>query len=595
MGKDSKCARDEVKRLNRRHKVIAGINDMATTHPELATECLDDPKKHIAGTNKRLRWKCGRCGYKWTAQGNGRVAGKGCSCCSNKIVVPSINDMATTHPELAKECLDDPKKYVAGTRAVLRWKCRKCGHKYSKSGLDRTAQKIGCGICTGRAVVPGVNDMATTHPELAKECLDDPTKYLASSHKKLWWVCQKGHRYDAVCANRSRLGTGCRFCLNLDVLPGFNDMATTHPDLAKECLDEPTKYVAGTHALLLWKCGRCGFKWRTSGKSRVLQDTGCACCSNKTVAPGINDMATTHPHLAKECLDDPTKYVAGTNKVLRWKCGKCGFKWRTSGDSRAKADGTGCACCSNKALVAGFNDMATTHPELAKECLHDPRKHIAGTNKRLRWKCAKCGHKWLATGYNRLRDSSSGNGCGCCSNKIVVAGINDMATTHPELAKECLDDPSKYVAGTNEYLRWKCGECGFKWRAPVNNRVQGRGCSKCAKHGYDQSETSVFYLITRPGQFKLGIMNLGTGRLNRHSKFGWITLDTIEMPGELARSLETVAKRRLKAKGIPTGAAAFREKFEGYSEAWQSVDLEVKSIRGLCRRLGVKLENFLTV
>ena len=88
-------------------------------------------------------------------------------------------------------------------------------------------------------------------------------------------------------------------------------------------------------------------------------------------------------------------------------------------------------------------------------------------------------------------------------------------------------------------------------------------------------------------------MNVGSGRLEEHRRRGWQCIDKIEVTGKNARYLETTIKQTLRAKGIPTGSKAFREKFRGYAETFQEVDLYVRSIRGLCRKLGIDLDAFL--
>ena len=307
-----------------------------------------------------------------------------------------------------------------------------------------------------------------------------------------------------------------------------------------------------------------------------------------TVIVGWNDMKTTHPALAAECLDDSTKYRAGTNKRLDWKCSICGHEWQATGNNRTS--GGGCPCCSNKVVVPGINDMATTHPHLAEECLDDSTKYVAGTQEMLNWECSTCGYKWKATGASRTRMNS---GCPCCSNNVVVTGKNDMATTHKELAKECLSDSTKYTAGTDVMLDWKCSTCGYEWPATGSNRVSGHGCPSCSNGGHDQTKESFVYLIYRPGQIQYGIMNIWTDRLKRHARKGGELLDKIEVTGRKARSLETKIKQTLRAKGIPTGSKAFREKFDGSTESFQEVDLCVRSIRELTVKLGLDLEAFL--
>ena len=54
------------------------------------------------------------------------------------------------------------------------------------------------------------------------------------------------------------------------------------------------------------------------------------------------------------------------------------------------------------------------------------------SNKKAWWKCSTCGHEWQTTIANR----SAGYSCPVCANRVIVAGVNDLTTTHPELAKE---------------------------------------------------------------------------------------------------------------------------------------------------------------
>ena len=59
---------------------------------------------------------------------------------------------------------------------------------------------------SNQAVWQGFNDLATIHPELAKEW--HPTKHgeltpaiiAPKSSKKVWWLCEKGHEWQATVA-----------------------------------------------------------------------------------------------------------------------------------------------------------------------------------------------------------------------------------------------------------------------------------------------------------------------------------------------------------------------------------------------------------
>ena len=75
-----------------------------------------------------------------------------------------------------------------------------------------------CPICSGQKVLEGFNDLATVNPSLAREWhptlngkLTAKQVTAGSSKKKVWWLCPRGHEYQATVANRSN-GTGCPIC-----------------------------------------------------------------------------------------------------------------------------------------------------------------------------------------------------------------------------------------------------------------------------------------------------------------------------------------------------------------------------------------------
>jgi hypothetical protein len=83
--------------------------------------------------------------------------------------------------------------------------------------------------------------------------------------------------------------------------------------------------------------------------------------------------------------------------------------WKATGNGRIQ--GNGCPVCANKVIVVGFNDLATTHPDLASQMVNgDPTKVTAGSGKNFRWKCEK-GHTWNADVANR----STRTGCPSCA------------------------------------------------------------------------------------------------------------------------------------------------------------------------------------
>lgn len=109
------------------------------------------PNDYAPCSNKYVYWKCHKCGYKWRAKISNRVHGRQCPACSNKTVYRGVNDLQTTHPNLAKE-----------------W-----------------------------------------HPTKNGEL--NPSDVTYGQGKKVWWICPYGHEYQATILHRSS-GTNCPIC-----------------------------------------------------------------------------------------------------------------------------------------------------------------------------------------------------------------------------------------------------------------------------------------------------------------------------------------------------------------------------------------------
>ena len=255
--------------------------------------------------------------------------------------------------------------------------------------------------------------LSVTHPDLAKELVGtDPRTISQGSVKKFLWRCELGHEWISNVNNRTANSSACPFCSGHKVLPGFNDLATTHPELAKELIGTDPKTISKGHRKKLkWKCSM-GHEWIVSVSSRSIDKTLCPFCSGNKVLAGFNDLATTHPELAKELIGtDPRTISKGTNKKHKWRC-TLGHEWNSPVGNRVS--GSYCPFCSGNKVLAGFNDLATTHPELAKELVNvDPSTISRGSTRRVKWKCVN-GHVWITQVLTRSLQKS---GCPTCAHK----------------------------------------------------------------------------------------------------------------------------------------------------------------------------------
>jgi hypothetical protein len=354
-------------------------------------------------------------------------------------------------------------------------------------------------------------------------------------------------------------------------------LSVTHPELAAQADGwDPSAATQGSSKSMRWRC-ELGHTWNTSVRHRVF-GTNCPTCSNKKVLPGFNDLATTHPELAAQADGwDPKTLSANSHKKQNWTCSH-GHKWAAVVYSRTF--GKGCPFCSGNSVLSGFNDLATTYPELAAQADGwDPRTTTSKSGKKVRWKCSES-HTWYAIIGNRIK----GVGCPICSGRDVLLNVNDLATTHPELAAQADGwDPKTLKAHSGKKVRWKCPE-GHQWTAAVYSRASGIGCPTCARSGFDPNKDGWLYFLQHDDldMFQIGISNVPDSRLNQHSKRGWEVVEVRgPMKGQLAQQLEGAILRSVERRGAIRGHRTQIENFDGWTEAWTKDSLTVTSFKQL--------------
>ena len=533
-------------------------------------------------------------------------------------IAPYEKSLKFLHPEIDKEyrgAIDSGKLFPKSTYRCM-WECSRCGYKYEACVFNRVKSK-GCKKCAikrQRTARPG-ESLAEKYPDVASEYTGDLDPYTINygSHDYVGWMCSKcGNRWSARIEQRTRRGVGCPKCGRIksakgrSTAPFEKSMAFKYPGLVDEYLgeDDPKNIYYGSKKKCLWRCKKCSNKWRAVVSSRTVGGVGCPRCGKKKLASMQrfckyeDSLFANNKKLLEEYRgsQDPKTVSYCSGITFDWECSKCKNKWRTSVNLRRR---TGCPKCAIKKMSEAqrkceFEEsFAFLKPELLLQYIGetDPKTIYNNSSIKQPWRCNDCDHVWLATPCDRVR---RGDGCPCCARSVCVPGKNDMSVTHPHLAAEYVGDPTVILAGTSKKLEWKCSKCFINFFAAGGSRVcQKSGCPRCAKFGHDQTKPSLFYLLARPGQFKFGIMNTGTTRLAQHARKGWEVLEKVEMTGRSARAMETDVKRRLNKLGIPMGKKAFRKFFDGCSEVFQSVDLEVDSLRDLCQKLDVDLDSYL--
>lgn len=97
--------------------------------------------------------------------------------------------------------------------------------------------------------------------------------------------------------------------------------------------------------------------------------------------------------------------------------------------------------------------------------------------------CLVHNYTWIITPNNLLR----GERCPICTNKKVIKGINDLATTHPDLTMyfKNKSDCYMYTFGSDVKVDLICPDCGSEKRMIINHLVhRGFVCDICGDKSF---------------------------------------------------------------------------------------------------------------
>lgn len=182
----------------------------------------------------------------------------------------------------------------------------------------------------------------------------------------------------------------------------------------------------------------------------------------------ITEMAIVNPNI--EILGT---YINSDTRIL-CRCKIDNHEW-----SPRPADllrGHGCPKCDKTHKM--------THEEFVEKLrIKNPKILVKGiyvnSSTKILVKCLIDGHEWSPT-PNDLLD---GCGCPCCSNHVVVKGINDLATTHPYLLKYFVnkEEATSVTYGSHKKVIIKCPNCENEFPVVIKDLVSSLfSCSFCS-------------------------------------------------------------------------------------------------------------------
>lgn len=465
------------------------------------------------GRRKAVVWTCVKCSYSWPSTVSNRLKGTECPRCRGTIPVPGVTDLATVFPHLLSEWdlsrnLKGPEEYLPYSNKRAAWICDR-GHQWEEKINNRTANGLECPFCNGFRPIPSVNDFATLHPwaaaqwDFEKNGKLTPADVFPKSNKRVGWICEQGHRWEAKICHLSE-GRGCPICAGLRPDVGTTDLETLAPLIARQWSVRnkgrfPFEFTLYSHYDAWWTCA-----WGHEYQMPIYRRSrGCNCpvCDGKRIIPGINDLATRAPQMAREWdaaknVDiTPDRVALHDNRKYYWLCSKCGHSWKASPNNRAY--GKGCLKCAGQVVDPEINSFAAINSQMIDQW--DTEKNYPLTawdvaaydNRDYYWECHN-GHSWKASPANRTK----GTGCPYCAGKYPVVGLNDFGTICPDVAKDWHPSkngdllPENFLPNSHEEVWWRCSE-SHEWKQMIYKRANGSKCPYCQERIPVMGETDL--------------------------------------------------------------------------------------------------------
>ncbi len=507
-----KCNNDNY--IVRSCPVCAGIirtKTYAEEYPELIDRFIEDKNGYkftdLKGEalKRKFWWHCYICNEDFEATLSSMIRSKysqskGCSYCAGK-KVKREKSFAYLHPEVMDEYDSsntiDPYNVTEKSTNIVKWICRNNPeHKWNATFQSRARGGGGCNICREYNYN---KKFAAEHPEFQiyydTEKNERPFKsYSNMSNEYAWWKCDKGHTFQWVILNFSRLGRfECPICTSKMFVAGENDLESQYPDLATEFDVEkngitPDKVAFSyTNEEIWWQCPE-GHEFQRSVWYRVNQVRECPICSRSIVVKGINDFQTAFPNVIT--IWDYEKNGRGPDAISDISNRKFSFKCKQDHHyetqlGTAVANNFECMVCSGKIIQEGINSLVDTDLDLAQEFSpNEERKPSEFTKNNaysIKWQCPTCGGDY---NYPINEREVGDDSCPYCHKDRVLEGYNSLVDTDFELSKEWSSTnergPETYLKTNKSWVSWQCPTCGGKYGYPINEReVDDNSCPYC--------------------------------------------------------------------------------------------------------------------
>ncbi|WP_419078263.1 zinc-ribbon domain-containing protein, partial [Ruminococcus sp.] len=477
------------------------------------------PEQFTKGSKFQAHFICPDCGMRlytdihslMKSDENGKLHIRHEGKCLKFRSMKSDNNLVKQYPQI-KEWWDYeengkalPEEFTIHSAKRMHFICPSCGAKTYRRITDAFTIEansgkpilFNCPYCRNKKALAGYNSLLDTNPELAKEWSDNndlkASEVLPTSSSRVQWVCPtcRGKYYAAI-RDRKVGDDACPYCQNDKLLPGYNSLLDTNPELAKEWSDsnnlKASEVLPTSWSRVKWVCPTCRGEYSAIIRDRKAGDDACPYCKNDKALVGFNSLQDKNPKLAEEWSDSnnlkASEVLPTSWSRVKWVCPTCRGEYSAIIRERKVGDDA-CPYCRNDKVLAGFNSLQYKNPELAKEwSANNVRKAdevLPTSSSRVKWVCPTCKGEYSAI----IRDRKVGDdACPYCRQTKLLKEQTSLGVINPELAKEWsannVRKADEVLPTSSSRALWICPTCRGEYYAAIRDRKVGDdACPYC--------------------------------------------------------------------------------------------------------------------
>ncbi len=422
------------------HRVQKGYNDIFTTHSFLKKEWdysknQFDPTTISAGSDKMTYWKCSN-GHSYKMRVSHRTSNHGCPYCAGVKTLSGFNDLETWCKENNSNLLNrwdyiknakNPSEYPRTSSEMVWWKCEICGFEY-KNRIEYETININCPACNRRNqtsfpeqtlyfyIKKIFSDAISSYKneEISEIDIFIPSKKIGIEYDgKRWHNSQKVIDREIKKYNLCK-SSGIKLIRFREEILGNEHLIAD--ETYKSSYNEDLKIFSNEIESFLHKFSK-NIVVNIDLDRNKIYDLYMSNIRDKS-------LENNYPKISSEWDYDknypitPKMVYSTSNDKFYFKCPK-GHSYLISIGNRT-LKGSNCPYCSNKKILKGFNDLSTTNPEILDEWDYDknilkPDEIVNGSNKKVWWKCNKCGKSYEHSPNEHIRMKK---GCKYCNGGV---------------------------------------------------------------------------------------------------------------------------------------------------------------------------------